>query len=90
MHVREVSEVFNNHTFLPETKAVPDLHEDFQNSYVLPLKEWNCTRDKAKDLLITIRPKISKMIANYELSGAGAGQMRAEENERYRHFYEDN
>ena len=54
----QVLEVFNNDTVLPETKAVPDLHEDFQNSYILPLKEWKCTRDKAKDLLVTIRPKI--------------------------------
>ena len=78
----KVAEVFNDDTFLPETKAVSDLHEDFHIFFILPLKEWHCTRDKAKDLLVAICPKISKMIANYELSGAGAGQMCAEENER--------
>ena len=44
------------------------------------------SRDKAKDLLVSIRPKLAIMLASYELSGAGLGQMRQEDNELYGHF----
>ena len=37
------------------------------------------TRDKAKDIMVAIRPKLSGMIAKYELSGAGSGQKNTEE-----------
>ena len=82
----KVSEVFNDPGFEPETLPLPDLHEDFALPVKLVLKQWRCTRDKAKDLANAVRPKLAKMCHNYELSGAGAGQMRDEGNERYGHF----
>ena len=82
----KISAVFNSAEFLPQTKPVPDLHEDFSRDLDLPLKEYRLTSDKAKDLLVSIRPKLSKMTADYELSGAGEGQMREEDNELYGTF----
>ena len=82
----KIAEVFNRVTFLPWTKCLPDLHEDFSTSFALPLKDYRMSRDKAKDLLTAIRPKLAKMISNYELSGVGGRQMRDEDNEHYGQF----
>ena len=79
-------EVFNNPEFVPETVALPDLHDDFANVISLPLKDYRLTRDKAKDLMVSIRPRLASIVANYELSGAGAGQMREEGCDEYGHF----
>ena len=80
------AELFNNPSFLPMTKCLPDLHEDFSTSFAFPLRDYRMTRDKAKDLLVAVRPKLAKLVHNYELSGAGGGQMRDEDNERYGTF----
>ena len=82
----KVAEVFNNPTLIPETVQVPELHEDYSDVIKLPLKEHRLTRDKAKDLLVSIHPKLAAIIANYELSGAGGGQMREEDCDEYGHF----
>ena len=42
------------------------------------------TRDKSKDILVSIRPKLAGMIANYELSRAGTRQ-RGEDEDEYGH-----
>ena len=65
---------------------MPDLHKDFAVSMDLPLKIYKMSRDKAKDLLVASRPKLAKMCSDYEMSGAGGGQQRAEDNELYGHF----
>ena len=72
--------------FEPETMTLPDLHEDFVSLIKLPLKDYCLTPDKAKDVLISIRPKLASMVANYELSGAGGGQCREEDQDKYGHF----
>ena len=78
--------VFNNATFVRETLVLPDLHDDFQSPIKLPLKEYHITRDKAKDVMTTIRPRLASMVENYELSGAGSGQCREEKQDQYGHF----
>ena len=40
------------------------------------------TRDKAKDIIVSIQPKLATMVHKYELSGNGAGQ-RSEEDGDY-------
>jgi len=79
-------EVFNDVDFVPETLKLPDLHDNFSIPIKLPLKDYRLTRDKAKDLMVAVRPKLANMVANYELSGAGAGQCRDEEQDTYGHF----
>ena len=69
----KLTELFNDINFDPETMALPDLHEDFLSPTKLLLKDYRLTRDKAKHVLISIRPKLASMVANYELSGAGGG-----------------
>ena len=56
-------------------------------SVKLTLGTYIMTRDKAKDMMTAIRPKLAKMVSDYELSGAGAGQMRSENADDYGHFY---
>ena len=80
----KATEVFNDPEYVPITKCLPDLHEDFTDPIELHLGNYRLTRDKAKDILVGIRPKLAGMVANYELSGAGAGQ-RVEDNEEYGH-----
>ena len=82
----KVVEVFNNPEFVPETLKLIDLHEDFTGVISLPLKDYRLTRDKAKDIMVSIRPRLASIVANYELSGAGAGQMREEGCDEYGHF----
>ena len=83
----KISTVFNDSTFVPETLALSDLYDDFQYSIKLPLKEYCLTRDKAKDVMTTIRPRLASMVANYELSEAGAaGKCREGEQDQYGHF----
>ena len=79
-------EIFNDESFQPESKRIPDLHEQFAAPIQLPLKVYCLTRDKAKDLLVNIRPKLAKMLHNYELSGNRYGQMRNENNGKYGHL----
>ena len=78
--------VFNDVEFIPETRKLPDLHNHFAVSMKLPLKDYRLTHNKAKDLMVAIIPKLANMVANYELSGAGAGQCRDEEQDTYGHF----
>jgi len=65
--------------------ALSDLH-DFISPIELPLKDYRLTRDKAKDVLIYIRHKLASTVANYELSDAGGGQCREEDQDKYGHF----
>ena len=44
------------------------------------------TRDKAKDIMVGIRPKLAGIVSKYELSGAGAGQQREEGCDDYGHL----
>ena len=64
----KATEVFNDEKYVPYTQSLPNLHEDFVEPIPLPLKSFRLTRDEAKDILVSIRPKLAGMIANYELS----------------------
>ena len=59
-----VVEVFNNPLFVPHTAVLPNLHEYFAVSKPLPLKEHRMTHDKAKDILVGIRPKLAWIVSN--------------------------
>ena len=74
--------VFNDVTFIPETKYLPNVHEYFEESKKIPLGEYRMSRGKAKDLIVSIWPKFINIVRNYELSGSGSGQ-RAEEDSDY-------
>ena len=75
----KAAEEFNNAEFLPESKCLPDLHEHFSESLELPLGNYIMTRDKVKDIMVTIGSNLAGMIAKYEVSGAGSGQNNTEE-----------
>ena len=80
----KATEVFNDEKYVPYTQSLPNLHEDFVEPIPLPLKSFRLTRDEAKDILVSIRPKLAGMIANYELSWAGVGQL-GEDKDEYGH-----
>jgi hypothetical protein len=68
----EVTKVFNDASFVPLSCRLPELHEDFAESFELPLSgEFRMTPDKAKTLIATMKNRIAKIRANYELSGNG-------------------
>ena len=54
--------------------TLTNLHSYFAISRALPLKEYWLTRNKVKDILVIMRPKLTWIISKYELSSAGAGQ----------------
>ena len=82
----KIVNVFNDPEFKPETIALPDLHAHFAEAHVLELKDYTLTRDKAKEILISVRPRLIQIINNYELSGAGGGQMRSEDDGNFGSF----
>jgi len=69
----KIIEVFNDASFVPETQVLPDLHEHYVVSRQLTLGEYRLTRDTAKDIMVGICPKLSKICTYYKQSGAGAG-----------------
>ena len=75
-------ELLNNPEFKRHSEAIPDLHADFMISKELLLGEYRLTRDNAKEIIVSILPKLAVMINTYELNGAGSGQ-RDEDNEDY-------
>ena len=70
----EVTKVFNDASFVPLSRRIPELHEDFSDHFELPLSgEFRMTPDKAKTLIATMKNRIAKIRANFELSGNGDG-----------------
>jgi hypothetical protein len=65
---------FNDATWIPATLEFPDLHDDFKETFNLPLRSYYMTRQKAKDLMTRMRAKLIKIKDNYELSGNGSLQ----------------
>ena len=70
----KITELFNNPEFQPETQSLLDLHSDVVDPIKLKLGNYVMTRDKAKDIVVSFRPKLATMVHKYELSGNGAGQ----------------
>jgi hypothetical protein len=72
---------FNDPSFAPYSRVLPDLHEDFAVAICLPLPDdYRMSPDRAKNIIATMKPKILKISANYELSGNGDG-MRGDQEE---------
>lgn len=82
----KIAEILNDVEFITDTSTLSDLHNNSAVPIKLPLKDYRLTRDKAKALMVVIRPKSANMVGNYELSSAGAGQCRDEEQDTYGHF----
>ena len=84
-----VSEAFNDASYVPSTRIIPDLHYEFATSVPLPLTDYSMTPDRAKALLASMKPKIAKIVSNYEQSGNGDG-MRRDDDDGMRHDDDDN
>lgn len=80
----KITITFNDHLFIPQTIVLPDLYDDFTLSRDLKINRYELTKDKAKDILVSIWPNLAIHIANYELNGAG--QMRLKLADDYGHF----
>ena len=83
----KIAEIFNCPHFVPETQILPDLHPNHFTSIKLNLGEYRCTREKVKDFMVWVRPRLAKIVSKCELNGAGAGQMSLEDEDDYGHFY---
>jgi hypothetical protein len=69
-----VSDAFNDATFVPTSRCLPDLHPDFAEAIQLPLHDdYLMTPERAKSLIQSIKPRIAKMASNFEQSGNGDG-----------------
>ena len=69
-----VTEAFNDASFIPRTRCLPDLHPEFAERHELPLHDdYLMTPERAKSLIQSMKPKIAKMASNYEQSGNGDG-----------------
>ena len=69
-----LTQQFNDPSFAPYSRVLPDLHEDFACPIYLPFPDdYRMSPDRAKNIIATMKPKIVKISANYELSGNGDG-----------------
>ena len=77
-----VVEQFNNAAFVPYSRVLPDLHEDYAVSFPLPFpNDYRMSPDRAKSLIAGIKPRIAKLKANYEQSGNGDGMKGNQEDD---------
>ena len=72
------TEEFNNQSFVPMSRVLPDLHYQFAVSTKLPLTDYLMTPDKAKALITSMKPRIARIVADYEQSGNGDGMRRSD------------
>ena len=67
---------FNDHTFLPSSETLPELHGDYEES--IDLRRSNCpcdlTSEQVKSWVASHKTKLLLFIARWELSGNGDGQ----------------
>ena len=52
----------------------------------MELGEYRMMRDKAKNLVVDVCPKLAYTIYNYALSGNGEGQIKGEDDDNYDQF----
>jgi hypothetical protein len=77
-----VSDAFNDTTFNPTSRCLPELHPDFIESIQLPLHDdYLMTPERAKSLIQSMKPKIAKMASNFEQSGNGDGMRDADDDD---------
>jgi hypothetical protein len=70
------SDAFNDSTFVPTSRYLPELHPDFAVAIQLPLHDdYLMTPERAKSLIQSIKPRIAKMASNFEQSGNGDGSV---------------
>lgn len=69
-----VCDVFNDEEIVFPSRRLPELHEDFAQSFPITLSDFRLTRDKAKELIAQQRVKIIRICSNWEASGNGDGQ----------------
>ena len=76
-----VSEAFNDASYVPWSRLIPDLHYEFATSVALPLTDYAMTPARAKALIASMKPKIAKIVGNYEQSGNGDRMRRDDDND---------
>jgi hypothetical protein len=69
-----ITREFNNKVFTPYSRPLPDLHDDFAEAMPLPFSsDYTMTPEKAKSLIANMKPRMVRIVANYERSGNGDG-----------------
>jgi hypothetical protein len=69
-----VTTAFNDASFIPTSRYLPDLHPEFAERHELPLHEdYLMTPERAKSLIQSMKPRLAKIASNYEQSGNGDG-----------------
>ena len=70
----EISSTFKDTDFIPQSRYLPDLHSDFSDVFLLPVTTtYTMNPEKAKGVIALMKPKIAKIVTNYEQSGNGDG-----------------
>mmetsp|Transcript_26421 Transcript_26421/g.38891 ORF Transcript_26421/g.38891 Transcript_26421/m.38891 type:complete len:496 (-) Transcript_26421:208-1695(-) len=67
-----IAKKFNDEDFLPKTEALPGLHEDFAKSTLVPKSNYFLTKNNAKEMVDSMKQKVSEIIGRYEQSGNGS------------------
>ena len=75
-----IVEVFNDEEHDVQTQSLPHLHDDFVNPIVCKKLAYDLTVDKAKEMIMFMKPKLREIIRRYNASGNGS-DMRIEEHD---------
>eukprot|EP00980_Cylindrotheca_fusiformis_P019757 scaffold6925_cov116-Cylindrotheca_fusiformis.AAC.7 len=67
-------EKFNDPRWTVLTEALPTLHPAFEKEIMIVKGPYTLTADKAKKMILKMRPKIADLNRRYEISGNGAKQ----------------
>ena len=71
----QLSAKFNDATWVPVSLAMPNMHSDFTNKMMLPLKATPITPKDAKSRFVSSRTTLHLMHSRWLLSGSGKGMI---------------
>ena len=74
-YYEQAAEKFNDSEWIPSSLSLPDLHDDFAESKMLILNVMPITAEVFQRKLEDARYKMVKVIADWEKSGSGRGQV---------------
>jgi hypothetical protein len=69
-----IVERFNDEKWVPHTEAKPEMHEDYADIVDRPKGKYELTRDKVKEVIGGMKPKLHDIARRYEMSGNGSNQ----------------
>lgn len=76
-----ISDKCNNQSWVPKTEALPNLHDDFAESFECPKSSFTFTPKNSKLLLQRMKNSLNTIIERYEQSGNGSNMLASDDDD---------